>query len=180
MVYGLFIFLCVPAGFLAQLFVSRTFGDTYWYLTAVEVVGFIGMALGGILMSTWGGFTNRIKTLITGIVFFGLLTIGMGMSNNLILYLSLMLPYGIALTMVQTVTTTMIQGNADMTMQGHVFRLLGSMYSGFLPLGMVVFGHFTDLISLRWIMMASGGALILIALLSGFPKNAKAKSTSLI
>lgn len=52
MVYGLFIFLCVPAGFLAQLFVSRTFGDTYGYLTAVEVVGFMGMALGGILMST--------------------------------------------------------------------------------------------------------------------------------
>ncbi len=39
-VYGLFIFLCVPAGFLAQLLVSRVYGDTYWYLTAVELVGF--------------------------------------------------------------------------------------------------------------------------------------------
>lgn len=37
-VYGLFIFLSVPAGFLAQLLVSRVFGDTYWYLTAVELV----------------------------------------------------------------------------------------------------------------------------------------------
>ena len=180
MVYGLFIFLCVPAGFLAQLFVSRTFGDTYWYLTAVEVVGFIGMALGGILMSTWGGFTSRIKTLLTGIVLFGLLAIGMGMSNNLILYLSLMLPYGIALTMVQTETTTLIQENAEMTMQGRVFGLLGSMYSGFLPLGMVVFGPLADLISLRWIMMGSGVALILIALLSRFPKKTADQSTSLI
>lgn len=180
MVYGLFIFLCVPAGFLAQLFVSRTFGDAYWYLTAVEVVGFIGMALGGILMSTWGGFTSRIKTLLTGIVLFGLLAIGMGMSNNLILYLSLMLPYGIALTMVQTVTMTLIQENAEMTMQGRVFGLLGSMYSGFLPLGMVVFGPLADLISLRWIMMGSGVALILIALLSRFPKKTADQSTSLI
>lgn len=29
--YGLFTFLCVPAGFLAGLFVRRSFGDTYWY-----------------------------------------------------------------------------------------------------------------------------------------------------
>lgn len=49
--YGLFTFLCVPAGFLAGLFVRRSFGDTYWYLTAVEVIGFGGMILGGILMS---------------------------------------------------------------------------------------------------------------------------------
>lgn len=41
--YGLFTFLCVPAGFLAGLFVCRVFGDTYWYLTAVELAGFAGM-----------------------------------------------------------------------------------------------------------------------------------------
>lgn len=51
-VYGLFIFLCVPAGFLSQLFVTRVYGETYWYLTAVELAGFIGMVAGGLLMST--------------------------------------------------------------------------------------------------------------------------------
>lgn len=40
LLYGLFIFLCVPAGFLAQLLVSRIYGDAYWYLTAVELAGF--------------------------------------------------------------------------------------------------------------------------------------------
>lgn len=53
-IYGLFIFLCVPAGFLAGLLVSRVYGDTYGYLTLVELVGFAGMMIGGILMSTWG------------------------------------------------------------------------------------------------------------------------------
>ena len=42
-IYGLFTFFCVPAGYLAGLLVRRVFGDTYWYLTAVEVVGFAGM-----------------------------------------------------------------------------------------------------------------------------------------
>ena len=30
-IYGLFTFLCVPAGYLSGLVVSRTYGDTYWY-----------------------------------------------------------------------------------------------------------------------------------------------------
>lgn len=47
-VYGLFIFLCVPAGFMSALLVSRAYGDTYWYLTATELIGFAGMTLGGI------------------------------------------------------------------------------------------------------------------------------------
>ena len=44
-IYGLFVFLTVPAGYLSGLLVSRVFGDTYWYLTAVELVGFGGMML---------------------------------------------------------------------------------------------------------------------------------------
>ena len=42
-IYGLFTFFCVPAGYLAGLLVRRVFGDTYWCLTAVEVVGFAGI-----------------------------------------------------------------------------------------------------------------------------------------
>ena len=70
-VYGLFIFLSVPAGFLAQLLVSRVYGDTYWYLTAVELTGFAGMAAGGLLMGIWGGFKSRFKTLVIGLCAFG-------------------------------------------------------------------------------------------------------------
>lgn len=54
-VYGLFILLCVPAGFMAALLVSRVYGDTYWYLTATELIGFAGMTLGGIWIGIWGG-----------------------------------------------------------------------------------------------------------------------------
>lgn len=163
-VYGLFIFLCVPAGFLAQLLVSRVYGDTYWYLTAVELVGFFGMMAGGLLMSTWGGFKSRVKTLFAGLLSFGALAIGMGLSKNFILYLALMLVYGVALTMVQTATTTLIQEKAEESMQGRVFGLMGSMYAGFLPVGMAVFGPLADVIPLQWVMIGSGMALVFLAM----------------
>ena len=162
MVYGLFILLSVPAGFMAALLVSRVYGDVYWYLTAVELVGFAGMALGGVLMGVWGGFKSRIKTFVVGLLILSLMTIGMGLSPYFILYLVLMFVYGIALTMIQTATTTIIQEQTESTMQGRVFGLMGAMYSGFLPVGMAIFGPLADMLPLQWIMVGSGIALVLV------------------
>lgn len=162
-IYGLFTFLCVPAGYLAGLLVRRVFGESYWYLTAVEAVGFAGMMAGGVVMSIWGGFESRRKTLAVGLLAFGSFAIGMGFSKNFILYLCLMLFYGVALTMVQTAITTMLQKKTDTSMQGRVFGLLGTMYAGFLPIGMAVFGPMADILPLQWIMIGSGMALIVIA-----------------
>ena len=74
-----------------------------------------------------------------------------------------MLIYGVALTIIQTATTTLIQEKADVSTQGRVFGLMGSMYAGFLPAGMAVFGPLADVVPLQWIMIGSGAALILVA-----------------
>lgn len=162
-VYGLFVFLTVPAGYLSGLLVSRVFGDTYWYLTAVELVGFGGMMLGGLLMSIGGGFKSRRLTLVAGVGMFGAMAIGMGVSRHFILYLVLMALYGIALTTVQTTITTMLQENSEASMQGRVFGLMSSLYSSCYPIGMALFGPLADTIPLQWIMVISGIALIMVA-----------------
>ena len=161
-VYGLFILLSVPAGFMSALFVSRVYGDVYWYLTAVELVGFAGMALGGVLMGMWGGFKSRFKTFAFGLLILSIMTIGMGVSPYFILYLVMMFVYSIALTIIQTATTTIIQENAQESMIGRVFGLMGAMYSGFLPVGMAVFGPLADVLPLQWVMVGSGIALVLV------------------
>lgn len=163
LVYGLFILLCVPAGFMAALLVSRVYGDTYWYLTATELIGFAGMTLGGILVGIWGGFQNRIKTLAAGLLILGVMTAGMGISPYFVLYLVMMFLYSIALTMVQTSTTTIIQEKANESMQGRVFGVMGAMYSGFLPFGMAILGPVSDILPLQWIMVGTGVALFFLA-----------------
>ena len=161
-VYGLFILLSVPAGFMAALLVSRVYGDVYWYLTAVELVGFAGMTLGGVLMGVWSGFKSRVKTFAFGLLILSIMTIGMGVSPYFILYLVMMFVYSIALTMIQTATTTIIQEKAESSMLGRVFGLMGAMYSGFLPVGMAIFGPLADILPLQWIMVGSGIALVLV------------------
>lgn len=165
LLYGAFILLSVPGGFLAALLVARVYGGTYLNLTIVELVGFAGMAAGGLLLGVWGGFRSRTATLLTGITACGLLTVGLGLSQNFILYLGIMLFLGVAITMAQTAVTTLVQERAEASMQGRVFGLTGAMYSGFLLLGMSVFGPLADRVSLPLLMVLTGGALALVALL---------------
>ena len=122
-------------------------------------------------MSIWGGFKSRVTTMSAGLIAFGSLAIGMGLSKQFALYLTLMIIYGVAITMVQTATTTLIQEKAEMSMQGRVFGLLGAMYSGFLPVGMAIFGPMADEISLQWIMIGSGIALIVLSIFVGTNKE---------
>ena len=139
-VYGLFILMSVPAGFMAALLVSRVYGDAYWYLTAVELVGFAGMVLGGVVMGIWGGFKSREKTFAVGLLVLSVMTMGMGVSPYFLLYLAMMFVYSVALTVIQTAVTTIIQERSESAMQGRVFGLMGAMYSGLLPVGMAIFG----------------------------------------
>lgn len=163
LLYGAFTFLCVPAGFLAGLLVRRDFGDTYWYLTGVELIGFAGMLVGGLLTSLWANLQNHAKTLVFGLFAFGAFAISMGLSQNFFLYLTFMLFYGVALTMVQTTLTTLLQEDTRTEMQGRVFGMQSAMYSGCLPIGMAVWGTLADMVSLRWLMIICGILLMILS-----------------
>ncbi|MCR4814967.1 MAG: MFS transporter, partial [Lachnospiraceae bacterium] len=65
LVFGAFIFLCVPAGFLAALFVTRYYGETYWYMSLVEVIGSLGMVVFGPLADV---VSMRVLMVVSGVL----------------------------------------------------------------------------------------------------------------
>lgn len=160
--YGLFILLCVPAGFLCSLYVTRYFSDSYIYLSSVELAGFAGMTAGGLIMASFAGKRDRMKIYGTGIAGFGILAVLLAATNIFPVYLSLMVVFGIILTVVQTASTTFLQENTREDMIGRVFGLFGSVYSLALPLGMIVFGPLADVISLKALMLVSGIVLVML------------------
>jgi DHA3 family macrolide efflux protein-like MFS transporter len=91
----------------------------------------------------------------------------MGAVRQFVVYLSLMLVMGIGLTMAQTSVTTLVQERAEPAMQGRMFGLIGTMYSGFLLVGMSVFGPLADVVPLPLLIILSGVALAAVALLYG-------------
>lgn len=168
LLYGLFILLSIPGGFLAALLVTRVYGGGYWFLTLVGLVGFAGMAAGGLLLGVWGGFSNRAKTLLLGIGLGGLLTVGLGAIHSFIVFLSITLLLGVTITAAQTAVTTLIQERAEPAMHGRMFGLMGATYSGVLLFGMSVFGPLADKVSLALLMIVTGGAMALVAILYRF------------
>lgn len=105
----MFTFLCVPSGFMAGLFVNRVYGEAYWYLTAVEAAGFAGMLTGSIFMSIRGSLAEQEKMLYCGLLMFGITGVAMGMARYFLLYLVLMIGFGVAMTVVQTQVTATVQ-----------------------------------------------------------------------
>ena len=160
--YGAFIFLCVPAGFLCSLYVTRYFSGSYIYLSGVELAGFAGMTAGGLLMASFAGNRDRMKIYGAGIAGFGVLAVLLTFPKMFPVYLVLMAVFGIILTIVQTASTTFLQENTQADMVGRVFGLYGSVYSLALPLGMAVFGPLADHISLKILMIISGISLIIL------------------
>lgn len=160
--YDLFIFLCVPAGFLCSLYVTRYFSDSYIYLSGVELAGFAGMTAGGLIMAAFAGKRDRMKIYGGGVAGFGVLAVLLASASMFPVYLALMVVFGIILTVVQTASTTFLQENTRADMIGKVFGLYGSVYSLALPLGMIVFGPSADVISLKLLMIISGIVLIML------------------
>ena len=160
LLYGFFTFFCVPGGFLSGLYVRRRFGDSYWHLSAAELSGFLGMITGGLLVSIRSGNSRKCpaRTLRSLLLLLGLSAAGMSTANTFLPYLVLMFFYGIFMTMIQTSITTLLQEKTEPFIQGRIFGLMGSMYAGFLPLGMAIFGPLSDRVSLNGLIFLSGAA----------------------
>ncbi len=157
------LFLISPSAFLTPLMVSRTFGAEVWRLTASEMTYSLGMILGGLLITSWGGFKNKINTTMAAGALYGLLMIGLGNAPLFFLYLSCNTLIGITAPCYNGPITVTIQEKVEPQMQGRVFSFMQIAASCALPLGMVVFGPLADLVSIRILLTAAGALVISVS-----------------
>ena len=148
--------LVAPAAFLTPLLVARKFGEEVWRLTANEITFFVGMILGGVLMTTWGGFKNHFRTIGLGCILQGLTFLTLGLSNNFILYLVFMFLCGLPMPMFNVPTVTLLQEMVEPDMLGRVFGVNQLIGSTAMPLGMVIFGPLADIVPIETLLIVSG------------------------
>lgn len=150
------LFLISPSAFLTPLMVSRTFGPEVWRLTASEMTYSLGMVLGGLLISAWGGFPNRMKTTMLAAAFYGFLMLGLGLAPLFPLYLVCNTLIGITSPCYNTPITVALQERVEPSMLGRVFSLMQIATSCALPLGMVLFGPLADRVPVQWLLIGAG------------------------
>ena len=164
LVYGIFIFLSVPSSFMSSLIITRNFGQDYMYLSICETIGFLGMFLGGLLLGTWGGFKNRNKTLTLGMILYSIFAIALGLVTQYWMFVALIFLISFSIPIIQTTTMTMLQEKVQTQMQGRIFSLLNAIFSGLMPLGMILFGVLADIVSINYLIIPAGAILLLIGI----------------
>ena len=164
LIYGIFIFLSVPSSFMSSLIITRNFGQDYMYLSICETIGFVGMFLGSLLLGTWGGFKNRNKTLTLGMILYSIFAIGLGLVTQYWMFVALIFFISFSIPIIQTTTMTMLQEKVQIEMQGRIFSLLNAIFSGLMPLGMILFGVLADIVSINYLIIPAGAILLLIGI----------------
>ncbi|HAM45185.1 MAG TPA: hypothetical protein DCM67_09245 [Propionibacteriaceae bacterium] len=162
--YGIYIFLCVPSGFLTALMIERTFVDQVALLTINETVAFAGMLLGGLLLGATGGFGNRVRTFFIGVMLYGAASLAVGFAQVFWLFAALMFVIGLSIPAVQSAVYTLVQEKTDPGVLGRVFSLVNVMFSGFMPLGMLVFGPLADVVRVQTLVIACAVLILLLGL----------------
>ena len=157
-------FLITPSAFLTPLMVARRFGEDVWRLSMSEMSYSLGMIAGGILISLWGGFTQRCKTMVVASVGYGLLMIGLGIAPIFIVYLCINTLIGIVTPCYGTSITVYLQEQVEQSYHGRVFSFMQIATSSAFPLGMCVFGPLADKIAIPLLLLVCGIFVILVTI----------------
>lgn len=168
---AVFFVLVSPAAFLTPLQVSRSFGNDFWRLTAVEIAFSSGMIAGGVIMAWWGGMKNKVHTMTLSVMLSAVGIFALGVIPDFWIYLAVMAVVGITMPAFNTPSTVLLQEKVEADYLGRVFGVLGMISSSMMPLGMLVFGPLSDIIKIEWILVLTG---ILQFILSFFLLGAKA------
>lgn len=150
-----FVFVA-PLAFLTPLQVSRSFGEEVWRLTATEVSFSGGMMVGGIIMASWGGFRNKLHSMVLANLIIAVCTFALGIIHVFWIYLIFMSLVGIAMPVFNTPFTVLLQQKVEQDFLGRVFGVLNMISSSLMPMAMLVFGPAADFIKIEWLLVGTG------------------------
>ena len=162
---SLFFILVSPVAFLTPLQVARSFGNDVWRLTMIEITFSAGMIIGGIIMASWGGFRNKIYTMVLACLIMGAGTVALGFIPIFWLYNVVMAVVGLAMPMMNTPSTVLLQQKVEEEFLGRVFGVLSMISSSMMPLGMLVFGPLSDYFKIEWMLIGTGILMIVETIL---------------
>jgi DHA3 family macrolide efflux protein-like MFS transporter len=160
---GMFLWMVTPAAFLTPLQTTRRFGEEVWRLTAIEIFFSVGMMAGGMAIAAWGGFKNRMKTMVVSNVVMAVCTLALGLVGEFWIYLAIMGVFGVSIPFFNTPSMVMIQEHVEEAYMGRVFSVMTMVSTSLMPLGMLVFGPLADAMRIETLLLGTGAAMLALA-----------------
>ncbi|WP_299025399.1 MFS transporter [uncultured Thermanaerothrix sp.] len=157
-------FLLNPAFALLPLLVTRHFNGTAIHLGWLESGYGIGVVLGGLILSVWGGFRRKLWTSMSGLFILGVGAIGMGLlpPSAYPIALGLMFWMGIANPITNGPLFALVQARVAPEIQGRVFTVISSLATAMTPLGMLIAGPVAEWLGLQtWYIVGGTGCALM-------------------
>lgn len=162
--------LVAPLAFLTPLQVARSFGDDVWRLSATEVSFSVGMMAGGLVIAAWGGFKNKLHTLVLSNIVIAIGTIALGVVPVFTIYLILMGLIGMMIPVFNTPFMVLLQQKVEPEYMGRVFGVMNMLSSSLMPLAMVFFGPVSDFVDIELLLVVTGIAMIVLSIFMAINK----------
>jgi DHA3 family macrolide efflux protein-like MFS transporter len=159
-------FLLSPTSALAPLVVTQIFEKGAAELGWVRALFGVGVILGGLLLSAWGGFKRRIATSLSGIILLGLAVILFGLVPSHLFFLLMVASFlqGFAAVFANGPLQAIFQSAIAPEMQGRVFSLVGAGSAAMMPLGLLIAGPVADWLGVQFWYLMGGAICVLITI----------------
>jgi len=161
-------FVVNPAFSLMPILVTKYFGLGALQLGWLESVWGLGVVVGGLVLSVWGGFKRRVVTSLLGIIGIGIGTLIVGLSPAGAFTMALlgMLVAGLMNPIVNGPFMAVMQTAVAPDMQGRVFSLIQSASLAMMPLSLLLAGPIADKLGVRVWYVVGGVLCIIIGLVA--------------
>lgn len=160
-------FLVSPAFSLLPLMVTDYFKKGAIELGVIQSIFSIGFLVGGLVLSIWGGFKNRLLTSFFFLIIMGLCIALFGLvpNSNFYLAVGVLALIGISNPLVNGPLHAALQARVDPDKQGRVFTLLSSGATLAMPIGLAIAGPLSDAVGVQIWFIVGGIVCVIMALL---------------
>ncbi|MGC9083012.1 MAG: MFS transporter [Anaerolineae bacterium] len=159
-----------PGFALMPILITRHFGRGALELGWMESAWGIGVVVGGLVLSGWGGFRRRILTTLMGLVGMGVgvLVLGLVPPEGFVLALVGMFFAGVMNPITNGPVFAIIQARVRPEFQGRVFTAIGSIAGAMMPLGTAIAGPVADHLGVQVWFLVGGVVCGLMGVASFF------------
>lgn len=161
-------FCIVPAFALLPLLVLEEFNGGAFYLSGLQLLFGVGGVIGGSILASWGGFKNRVFTVLLGFASMGAATLLIGLSPASTAWLPAtgMFFVGAAAALINGAIMAILQSQVAADYQGRLFTLLASIAGAITPIALLLAAPIAEILGVRFWYIAGGATCVMIAVIA--------------
>lgn len=172
LISALYALALMPTSALFPLMSITYFGGTSTEASMVEVSFSVGLLIGAVILSVWGGTKNKIHTIVASFILMGVSLVATGLlpPDGFSIFVLLAGAMGISGPFFWGMFTVLLQQSFAQEFMGRVMALSTSIMIISTPIGLAFAGVFAERFGVeKWFLVAGGLTLFAALLCAGIP-----------